>query len=61
MLYLEEEIGNIKENSNKIERKDPFKDADVYENSTPVSAKLKPPGVERNPKRLKKISSNLKM
>ena len=54
VLYLEEEIGNIKENSNKIERKEPFKDADEYENSTPVSAKLKPPGVEKKSKASKK-------
>ena len=33
VLYLEEEIGNIKENSNKIDMKEPLKDNDRYENS----------------------------
>ena len=54
VLYLEEEFRNIKENGNKIERKEPVKDADEYENSTPVSAKLKPPGVEKKSKASKK-------
>ena len=32
-------MGNMKENGNKIDIKEPFKDNGEYESSTPVSAK----------------------
>ena len=39
VLYLEEEVKNIKENRNKVEGKEPFKDTHEFKNSTAVIAK----------------------
>jgi hypothetical protein len=39
VLYLEREVKNIKENSNKVEGKEPFKDTHEFKNFTAVIAK----------------------
>ena len=54
VLSLEEEITKIKENSEKNDEKEPFKDTHEYKSSTPVSEKKNLAGVDKKSKVCKK-------